>query len=75
MKNKSLIEKAKSLPSISRTRKAYSDEELELFVAWLKDEVTKTQVCRVLSIKNSGTKFYVWASTSLKKAYQRGLIK
>jgi len=70
----SLLEKAKKIQlKKTRRRSGYTDEEIELAVAWLKDEIRTGQASQVLTT----TKQNILAtfSTLLKLAYKKGLIK
>ncbi len=68
---KSLVEQAKEIP-IQHRRKNFSNEELELVIAWLTGEITGTQVARV--VKKPPTGIASWIIPRLKEAYMLGLI-
>ena len=68
----SLVEKARALPAKKNGRE-FSEEELELAVAWLKGTVTTNQVGRVMTVPSAN--IYTKIASMLLQAYQRGLIK
>lgn len=41
MKNKTLLEQAKEVSGIRKSRQPYTDEHIELAIAWGRDEVTE----------------------------------
>lgn len=66
-----LLQKAKS---ITHTRKTnITEEEIELSIAWMTDEVTFSQVMKVLD-SNSGPTYGILA-LSIREAYRAGLVK
>ena len=74
-KKETLLEKAKKVQlRYVGNRKDYSDEEIEVGLAWLRDEITPTQAIAVLNIKSTGN-FLSCTATLLKQAYKKGLIK
>lgn len=66
----SLLEKAKSISL--RQENSFSDEEIELALAWLKGEVTRTQINKVLG-KNLHVLY--WTLKVLKCAFIKGRLK
>jgi hypothetical protein len=72
---KTLLERAKEIEPKSNVHHFYTMEELDVFVAWVKGEITKNQASEILNIPETGTSFYVRASVGLKYAFQKGLIK
>jgi hypothetical protein len=69
-----LLERAKEHPTPDRHRPV-SEEEIELALAWLKDEITFTQVSRVLlSEKRTKTNAYGRLCVILQEAYQKDRI-
>jgi hypothetical protein len=69
---KSSVEQAKEI-TINHKRKNFSNEELELVIAWLTGEITGTQVARV--VKKPPTAISSWIMPRLREAYMLGLIK
>ena len=51
MKKLTIVEKAKRIHPIKKQQKI-EPEKIELAVAWLKDEISMSQVARVLGIKD-----------------------
>ena len=73
----SLLEKAKNVPVYKSDYKHHSDDSeiIELAIAWLKKEVTTTQVSEALyNRRNSGNVVYMMGF-ALREAYKKGLIK
>lgn len=72
----SLLEEAKKITK--KTRREVSEEEIELYLAWLKGEVTAAQVARVAypsSKPNSGAgKVFARSFAVLQEAYRQGKI-
>jgi hypothetical protein len=70
----SLIEDAKSIKHQPKSRKTYTEEDIELTLGWLTDEITLTQASKALH-KNalSGNTLYYFAAV-LKEAYRKGKI-
>ena len=71
-----LLDEAKKLKTTKRID--VSDEKIELALAWLKDEIGISAICRVCKpnkgVNYSGNMLYsiaVW----LREAYRKGLIK
>ena len=71
----SLLEQAKQVKMVSPRHYSFTDEELSLFVAWVKGELNKVQVSKVLNISLKGTQFCTSASLALREAFRRGLLK
>lgn len=74
-----LLEQAKKIEvRVGGNKKQYTQytfEDLELVMAWIKDEVSATQICKILGKnKNSGNYLYYIAAV-LKKFYLEGKIK
>lgn len=70
---KTLLEKAKEVKLRYRTRTDYSKEEIELAIAWMKDEIRVGQVGKVLG-KGSTAIGYRLAML-IRAAYRQGKIK
>lgn len=76
MADKTLLEKAKAVrivKSRGNSRDIPLDDRVELGMAWMKGEVTATQVSSATG-KND-TSFYSLVAIGLREAYRRGLIK
>jgi hypothetical protein len=67
----SLLDTAKNLDV--RKRGIYSQEELNLAIAYLKGEVSAKQVAITVGIKN-GTGINHWFGPRIVRAYQLGLL-
>jgi hypothetical protein len=71
----SLLEEALTLQKHrNETYKSYTNEEIELAVAWLEDRVGYTSVSTVRNLKN-GQHVYSFLAIAIREAYRRGLIK
>lgn len=70
--NMTLLNKAKEFKSKIITK--ITDEDIELALAWLKNEVNTTQISVAYDRKPGSAMMYRVAS-SLKGAYQKGIIK
>ena len=71
----SLLEKAKALPTDKR-RIIIDEETMDLSIAWLKSEVTFTQIATVLKTqKNSKAGIYNFLCRNLRSAYIKEKIK
>ena len=71
-----LLEKAKkiSVKKIGRYGEVNKDQ-IELILAWLKDEINSVQFSKVLHLKSKGGNYLYYVAAMLKRAYKRGLIK
>lgn len=66
-----LLEKAKA---IKTNRASVTGEEIELVLAWAKDEITYSQAAKALALdegKQSKTAFYTIAAHVLKAEYSK----
>lgn len=75
----SLLQQAKQIQVHHYGKKPdYSDEELEVVVAWLSGDIRHTQAAQVLvdngTLKKK-TGFAVWTYVALQEAYKRGMIR
>jgi hypothetical protein len=68
-----LLEKAKSIP-VSRTQQSISDDEIDLAIAWVKGEITFSQIAKALDYAG-GNQPYAFVANSIRHAYAKGLIK
>jgi hypothetical protein len=77
-KKETLLEKAQKLPRQSKYAVSnISDEEIELCLAWLKGQITITQVAKVLGLYNNRKytgNIVGRINGVLKVAYSRGKI-
>ena len=72
-----LLEEAKKIVSL-KAHKPPTDEEIELTLAWLKEEISLTQAGKVIQKRRGlkhGMGVYVLFARSLKELYRRGKIK
>ena len=73
--SKTLLEKAKNVPARKRKSRP-TDEEIELALAWLKDEITTSQVNFAYSESGKKNTTYLYNITmALKEAYIKGKLK
>jgi hypothetical protein len=70
-----LLEKAKKVPVRSRIKRSISGEDIELALAWMKGEVTLSQVAKVSRHKTSSGNVLYRVAVCLREAYMQGLIK
>lgn len=62
-----LLEKAKS-SATTKTGKTYSEEEMELALAWMRGEIGITQVCKALGkINLQGSDTYLFLARALRQ--------
>ena len=73
MKKTTLLQKAKEVKGGRNKFPKVSDEEIEIAVAWMKSEITFTQLKGVINKK--GSNLYNFLATRLKEAHRRGKIK
>lgn len=67
--SKSLLQKAKEIKRNNSSRFVPDKEFEELTIAWCKDEVSLTQICRALGLDNTGYRVYAKLAVTLKKLY------
>jgi hypothetical protein len=72
MTTQSLVERAKAIPSTQR-KTSITKEEIELAVAWMKGDVTTSQVSRMMNTAPSNT--IARMGSWLREAYRSGVIK
>lgn len=70
----SLIERAKSYTPKKRKERVFTQDELELFIALAKSEITLNQAANALNYEHSGT-LYVNISKAFTQLVQRGIIE
>ena len=68
-----LLQKAKEFKVKNRRENSFSDEDMELAIAWIKNEITAKQVGNAWSMKIPTSITYRLANT-LRFAYMRGKI-
>lgn len=64
---KTLLEQAKILTDARVTNVRYSEEEIELALAWVSGEVTLTQVARVMSPTGKASGGYAFLACALRQ--------
>lgn len=69
-----LVEKAKNFTPKKRNQKVFTQEELELFIALAKGEITLNQASNALKYEHSGT-IYVNISKAFMQLVERGIIE
>jgi hypothetical protein len=68
-----LLEQAKTIPT-SPVKKELTEEDLDLVLAWLNDEVSATQICKVLKKSKATGNYLYYFSTVIKKFYKNGKL-
>ena len=66
--SETLLQKAKK----SSNTEKYSDEEIELAIAWAKGEIRLVQVCEVIEKPTNGG--YIFLAQRLKQAYNKIIL-
>jgi hypothetical protein len=69
-----LLEKAKAFKPAKKNDRVFTQEELEVFIAFAKEEITLNQARNALNYEHSGT-IYVNISKAFVQLYQRGIIE
>jgi hypothetical protein len=70
-----LLEKAKSIVSKKTRRNDISDEQIELALAWLKEDITSTQFTLAMGAKKASMNNLYRVALILREAYYKGFIK
>ena len=70
---KTLLEKAKEIPTRKRGTKTITIEQIEVAIAWMADEITLTQATQVLQYDSPGS-CVSRLSLILREAYRNGFI-
>ena len=73
---KTLLQKAQAIATIRKALYVLTEEHQDAAIAWMKGEVTTTQVARAMGKKpgeQSGNMLYMFAQ-ALKSAYQKGRL-
>lgn len=65
-KNLSLLEKAKQIPAKSRKSNAFTEEELDLVLAWINDEIGLHQMQKALNL-SSGNGAYLFIARACRQ--------
>lgn len=73
MLEETLLEKAKAVAVGTKRTKTYSNEDVELVMAWFENEVSIGQAAKAIRIRNS-VGFYQYAMKVLKYARAVGKI-
>ena len=74
MKKETLLEKAKKV-KYKKRRGAATNEEIELALAWIKDEVITRQVAEAMGQNAVSGRVLYRLSICLKRAYEQGKLK
>ena len=70
---KTLLEKAKSFKK--KTSPFVPTKEFEeLAMAWCKDEISHTQICKALDLDNTGYRVYSMLALTLKHLYSKNKL-
>jgi hypothetical protein len=56
-------------------KRAIITEEIELTLAWLKDEITLFQLCAAIGKRGQGSNSYVLIALACREAYRQGKLK
>ena len=72
---KTLLELAKEHKTKKINRADATDEEIDLAIAWAKDELQAKQIAYVLNIDPNLGSFYLQMSLFLREAVRRGKLK
>lgn len=73
-KQQTLLEKAKSVTNIRKNH--ITEEEVELALAWMRDEISMTQATVAIGQdKRQGAMIYSKFCLALREAYRAGLLK
>ena len=62
-----LTEKAKALRRRSAVKEPYAEEEIDLCLAWVRGEVSGTQIGRVMGYKTTGGPVYAFLVPRLRQ--------
>ena len=67
MSKETLLKKAKKIKTKQYILRKYTDEDLELVLAWLNREISTKQVCGALNLKNHGGNGLYYMATIIKQ--------
>ena len=70
---KTLLDQAKKIKSNGNKRRFYDEQDIDLCLAWAKNEITLNQIAQVKNMPNKSS-FYCYFSNTIKIAYQKGKI-
>ena len=62
-----LTEKAKALRRRGAVTERYAEEEIDLCLAWVRGEVSGTQIGRVMGYKTTGSPVYAFLAPRLRQ--------
>ena len=71
----SLLDEAKKLKPRNANKVRQTEERIELSLAWLKGEVTTSQMAEVLGYSSSSYNVLYGTAIDLRELYKRGKIK
>lgn len=75
MKKKTLLQKAKKIKVKPRISIGTTDEEMELAIAWLKEEIGTRQVAEAIAEPQVGGRVLYRLSVWLREAHRRGKLR
>lgn len=55
----SLLDKAKAIPSTTKPKKSYTEDDVELVMGWINGDITLTQLAKVKEISEGYTYAYI----------------
>ena len=71
---KTLLERARAVTQVRKTKATITPEHIELCIAWMTGEITFKQISTVLGKPDNGNALY-FIATVLKEGYARGAFK
>lgn len=74
-KAQSLLEQAKSVAPNKSHKKDFSQDEIDLVFAWVRNEVSIGQVARVLGYPKNSSACYPYLAGALKYSLQNNKVK
>jgi len=76
MNKETLLEKAKKIKTrkIVHWHKTSTDEDLDLVLAWLKNEIGARQMCQVKGVARTSGNYLYYCASVLKKFYLEGKL-
>lgn len=69
----SLLERAKNIKTRRKKRLVFSEEELSLYVAWLKEEVTIKQIATAMGLTGANLRYRMLVMS--KQLFEEGRLK
>ena len=74
--DKTLLEKAKEIESLRESHVSkMSSEEIEVLIAYIKQDISLHQLKKALNIDISRTNFYTMSIKSLRQGLSMGIVK